>query len=289
MAPAPARITTSDGVDLAVHDLGGDGPPLLMAHATGFHGQVFAPLARLLAPFFHCWSFDFRGHGDSAGPPGGDFAWAGFGRDVIGVVDGVGLVRPFSVGHSAGGAGLLIAELDRPGTFRAMYAYEPIVFPPGPGPSAQASGAQPNRGHLLAASARRRREVFASRAEALANFAAKPPLADLDPLALEAYVAHGFEDLPDGSVRLKCRREDEARVYEMAGQHGTYDRLGQIRCPVTLACGARTESLGEDAMRAAAQRMPAARVDVLEGLGHFGPMQDPAAVAAGVHHAFGGS
>ena len=38
-------VPSTDGVTLAVHDLGGDGPPLLLCHATGFHGRVWTALA----------------------------------------------------------------------------------------------------------------------------------------------------------------------------------------------------------------------------------------------------
>ena len=37
-------------MNLAVHDWGGDGHPVLLAHPTGFHGLTWAPVAaRLVA------------------------------------------------------------------------------------------------------------------------------------------------------------------------------------------------------------------------------------------------
>lgn len=60
-----------------VHDLGGGGEPLVMAHAAGFHGLVFSPLARELAGGFRCVSIDGRGHGDTALPRGVDPDWYG--------------------------------------------------------------------------------------------------------------------------------------------------------------------------------------------------------------------
>lgn len=33
-------------------------------------------------------------------------------------------------GHSGGGLAAVIAEQQRPGTFKAMYLYEPVVFGP---------------------------------------------------------------------------------------------------------------------------------------------------------------
>ena len=54
-------VRTPDGIDVAVHDLGGTGPVLLFAHATGFHGRVWQPLADRLGDMFHCIAIDFRG------------------------------------------------------------------------------------------------------------------------------------------------------------------------------------------------------------------------------------
>jgi len=55
----------------------------------------------------------------------------------------------------------------------------------------------PNPSEQLARGARLRREIFASRQEAHANYASKPPLNVLDPEVLAAYVEFGFEDLAD--------------------------------------------------------------------------------------------
>lgn len=277
-------VTTPDHVNIAVYDFGGDGPPLLLAHATGFHALVFRPLAELLATSFHCYAFDTRGHGDSGEPPGRDFSWAGFGRDVLAVVQGLDLHHPLAVGHSAGGAGLLTAEHEQPGTFRALYAYEPVVFP-----SAAPAGGASLGGPTLADSARRRREVFASREEARANFAQKAPLSSFAPEALDAYVEHGFADLPDGTVRLKCRAENEALVYDNGPLNGVWDRLPGVRCPVTIAFGARSVNLGRTLMEQVAQQLPAARTEELAGLEHLGPMEDPVAVADSVRRAFAGT
>ena len=37
------RVPSTDGVELAVYDYGGDGPTLLAGHATGFHGRGALP------------------------------------------------------------------------------------------------------------------------------------------------------------------------------------------------------------------------------------------------------
>ena len=268
-----ARIRSTDGVSLAVHDLGGDGPPLLLCHATGFHGLVWRPFAATLLDTFHCWSLDFRGPGDSAAPDS-EYAWEGFADDVLAVVDGFGLAddRPYGIGHSKGGASLLLAEERRPGTFRALWLYEPVVF-------AGVAPAPPPGENPMAAGARRRREVFDSHDAAYENYASKPPLDVLRPDALRAYVDHGFASQEDGTVLITCRGETEARVYTMGARHHAYDGLDEVRCPVTIARG-RIEPGPATFADAVSQRLPAGRLEVFDDLGHFGPMEDPDRLAA---------
>ncbi len=265
------RVPSTDGVELEVHDLGGDGPPLLLCHATGFHGLVWRPLARQLEDRFSLWSLDFRGHGLSSPPdPARGFAWEGFADDVLAVVDALGVQGAAAVGHSKGGAALLLAEAARPRTFSALWCYEPIVFPPGGGPEGESR---------LAAGAAKRRDTFPSHAEAVANYASKQPLRVLHPDALEAYVAHGFEPQADGSVVLRCRPADESQVYQMGSSHRGWEVLPEVACPTTVACGGPLATIGEDLAGQLASRLPRGRVQVFEQLGHFGPLDDPEAVA----------
>ena len=273
------RVRAADGVEVAVYELGGQGPPLVLAHAAGFHGRVWQPLAECLGPDFRCVAFDSRGHGDSGPPPGRDFHWRGFALDVLAVVDWLGDEVVFGLGHSSGGAGVLLAEEERAGTFAALYCYEPVIVPADP-------PLGPDAANWLAEGARRRRQEFSSFEEAYAHYAARPPLSTFAPAALKSYVEGGFEPTADGGVRLKCRGEDEALVYEMASAHDGYGRLGMVRCPVTLACGGETDALDARAMQKLADRMPAARVEVVTGLGHFGPFEDPDAFARAVRSFF---
>jgi len=260
-------------------------PNLLMAHATGFHGKVFEPLAMELAGAFRCVAFDERGHGDSGRPVDGDFDWHGFARDVLAVVDALGLEALeapglFGFGHSAGAAALLLAEQARPGTFAGLYLWEPVMFP-------QANPIGADRGNALADGARRRREEFASTDEAYANFAAKPPFSRLDPRVLRSYVDHGFAPLPGGGVRLKCRRDDEALVYEYGVRHDALDHLGEVTCPVVVACGSETDAFGPWIVEAFARMLPRGSSAIVDGLGHFGPLEDPARVAQSVRATLG--
>ena len=129
------RCTTPDGVGIATYDFGGDGPDLLLVHATGFCATVLGPLAagpgrrlpllgarpplpRALRPSdrrrLRLVGLRHRrpGHPSTSSA---STARSGF-------------------GHSCGGAALLLAEQRRPGTFRALYGFEPVVLPADPVP-----------------------------------------------------------------------------------------------------------------------------------------------------------
>jgi pimeloyl-ACP methyl ester carboxylesterase len=129
--------------------------------------------------------------------------------------------------------------------------------------------------------------------DAYLNFTSKPPFESLDPDVLQRYVEDGFEVVPareggDGSeVRLRCDRDDEAEVYEHGFANGAFARLDEVACPTVFAFGGATKAFGLDVMSADAARVPRATVEPYPGLGHFGPLERPAEVAAGVARALG--
>jgi pimeloyl-ACP methyl ester carboxylesterase len=259
------------GVSLAVHDWGGVGAPVLLAHPTGFHGRVWAPIAgRLVAAGRRVWSFDFRGHGDSDAPEE-DYDWHRFADDVLAVVlhlDLAGDPGLVACGHSKGGTSLFLGEVTRPGTFARIWAYEPVVFP-------SDVRLPPQEDFALARAARKRRNIWSSPGEAFAAFASKPPLDVMTEESLHAYVDYGLRDRGDGVHELKCRPEVEARIFSMGPNHGAYSVLAKVEPPVLVACGARSTDIGPPLGEKIVARLPNARLEVWPGRGHFGPQEDP--------------
>ncbi len=132
-------LPTPDGLTLALHEHGGTGRPTLLCHATGFHGAVWEPLSSALGDGFERWALDFRAHGASTVPEGQRLEWSEIASDVLTAVDALGVEpgRLLGVGHSMGGACLLLAEQARPGTFAGLWLFEPIAPPAGALPPAR--------------------------------------------------------------------------------------------------------------------------------------------------------
>lgn len=271
--PPPRQVDSSGGVHLATYDLGGEGPDLLMVHATGFCAGVWSPIAERLTDT-RLAALDVRGHGRSSVPEGG-MAWEGTADDVLATVDALGLSDVFGVGHSMGGASLVLAEQARPGTFRGLWLFEPIIFP-------DELRMPTDEENPLSAGARRRRAVFDSPGAAVQNFASKPPFDALDPAALAAYVEYGFDMLPDGSVTLRCRPDVEAQTYTMGAHHHAMEHLGELGCPVTVVRG-RVDVPGPAALAGLiSERLPHGRLEEHPELGHFGPLEAPGAMAGSI-------
>lgn len=266
------EVPSSDGVAVALHDLGGTGPPLVVAHATGFCAGAYRSLARPLSERFHVWALDFRAHGATATPRDLPLSWTAMTDDLLASFDAVGDGPAHAVGHSMGGACILAAELRRPGTVAAAVVFEPIVVPAGWG-----EGGHDN---VLAQGARRRRATFASRDEALRRYASRPPLGTLRADALHDYVAAGFADRADGTVELRCSPEREAQVYEAPGKPEIAS-LESVQTPVLVARGGRDGTAGPAGLAAlAADVLPAGTLRDYPHLNHFGPFQDPDGLAA---------
>ena len=269
-------VPSTDGVQIAVHDLGGTGSALLISHATGFHGRCYLPLAHELKAVTHITAFDYRGHGDTARPDG-PIDWQAYGDDALAMASWLadrhgGPIDAF--GHSMGGACLLMAAHRRPELFRRIIAFEPIVFPP-----EGLSESPPDAESFMVVGARRRRASFPSYDAAIANYAGKPPLDAFTPAALEAYVRFGFAQ-GNGEVHLKCTPDTEAGTFATGALHRTWDVLPEIMSDVLIVAGVVQPMQPSRIAEGVAQRLPNGRYLQRNDLDHFGPMTHPAEIAA---------
>ncbi|HTA40284.1 MAG TPA: alpha/beta hydrolase [Candidatus Acidoferrales bacterium] len=92
------------GVDVDLHyrRTGGSKPPLVLLHGLSASGACWSPLARALEDRFDVVMPDARGHGLSSAPLHG-YRYEDHARDVVALIDDLGLVAPILLGHSMGG------------------------------------------------------------------------------------------------------------------------------------------------------------------------------------------
>lgn len=277
------RLHTDDGASIAVHAMAGraDMAPLLISHATGFHARCYQPVADALGDRFCVFGIDHRGHGDSTAPPGWSVDWHRFGVDTLEVARTIapegGLV---GIGHSMGGASLLMAAHAAPDMFSHLVLFEPIAHPPrGSGLTGVEMRSLP-----IVQGALRRRRRFPSKVTAHDNYASKPPMSQMTPEVLTNYVEHGFRDVigDDGiaEVELCCAPEFEADIFMGGRDNGVWELLHEVETPCTVI-GGHVEAMQPSAStEQIADELPAGRYLLLAHQTHFGPFSHPDELAA---------
>ena len=123
---------------------------------------------------------------------------------------------------------------------------------------------------------------FADRDDAFANFAAKPPLDVLAPDALRAYVDHGLRTGPTATASSwRARPRTRPACTRAAWRHDTFARLGEVAARWRSPPGGdERHRPGAVGPRRSSPALPDGRLGVMPTSRHFGPMEDPAAMAA---------
>jgi pimeloyl-ACP methyl ester carboxylesterase len=271
-SPASRRVRVGD---LVLHylDFGGDGPPLVLLHATGFHAWLWLPYARRFHDRFRVLAPDQRGHGESDKPPSG-YRWEIFGADLAGFLDALGLEGVRAVGHSKGATAIAAAAAGTDRLARAVLV-EPVLFFGQP-------ASEPAWESPLVAAARRRRNVWPSRAAMFASLRARAPFAAWEEEFVGLYVDHGVAERADGTVELLCPGEIEAQVYAHAPMTDSAALLSRLAVPALLVRGEHSTGLDGRVTQEALARLRQGSLLTVPGAGHFAPMEQSAAVAEAI-------
>lgn len=258
--------------------------PLLFCHANGFCASSYGRMLAALAGKFDIFALDLRGHGRSTlhADPRRLTGWAIHAQDVAAFLDAapaaLGARGPWRLaGHSMGGVAVTLAAVGRKDV-AALRLVEPVATPRLSGLLARTpfwpvlAGATP-----LVAGARRRRDRWPSREEALASYQEKKLFSTWAAGVLEDYLADGLTDSVDGGVRLSCAPEWEAANFA-AQRHDFWGALRRAPAPVAvLGANHPSSTLFLDAPERL--RRLGARVEIQDGASHLLPMEAPEAAA----------
>ena len=117
-------IPTAPGIDIAVHDSGGDGPALVLLHGYPQDHRCWLRVLPLLAPRFRCLAVDLRGYGASTAPADDDghttYSKRSMARDLKAVLDQLDIERADIAGHDRGARVAYRFALDHPDRIRRL-------------------------------------------------------------------------------------------------------------------------------------------------------------------------
>jgi pimeloyl-ACP methyl ester carboxylesterase len=275
MIPSPpaSRFVSIDGLRLHYLDFGGEGPPAVLHHGTGFHAWLWTPIAQALSRRYQVIALDARGHGDSDTPDSG-YSWEGFIADLVRFVDALGLAGGLGVGHSLGGTTMAGAVAERPDLFSAVVLLDPILFRRDLHTLSEVE-------RPMSVMARKRRERWDSREDAFESYRGRGGFAKWPDDMLRLYVDHAFAP-DDGGVRLKCPPHVEAQVFGMSLEFDCWGTIDRVAVPALVVRGAESEALngndGEEVLR----RLRRGTLRTIPAATHTFPMEKPDEVASAI-------
>jgi len=117
----------SQGTKLHYYRTGGQKPPLVLIHGITDDGLCWSPVAEALVADYDVILVDLRGHGKSEAPDGG-YDYKTIATEVDGLITGLGLEKPFVMGHSLGAMTSLTVASLFPDLPRAIILEDPPAF-----------------------------------------------------------------------------------------------------------------------------------------------------------------
>ena len=247
---------------------GGDGPPLIFLHATGFLPWLWHPLARELADSYRIFAPYFCDHRDTD-PENGGLDWITLAKDLCRFCETLHLEKPFLVGHSMGATVSMMANAADGLSAAGMVLIEPILLPP-EFYKLQISVEQ----HPLASKAIRRTNFWRDRNEAMTYLRSRSLFQGWDEETLELYLRHGLSE-QDGGFRLTCSPRREAALFMGGMQHDPWPLLSRVSCPVLILEGEKSESKGSVDLDRVRTLIPDCAHHRVRGAGHLIPMEKP--------------
>ncbi|WCT73145.1 alpha/beta hydrolase [Sphingomonas naphthae] len=278
----PARRTIDvPGLRLAVH-LWGDPakPPLILLHGGRDHARSWDRVARVLADRYSVVVPDLRGHGESDWHPCGRYPMEEYVLDLATIVDDMGLAPVTIVAHSLGGNIAIRYTGALPGKVRRLVAIEGLGFSPKQLAKRDAETA-PERlrdwiERTRATEAKPARRP-ADLADAMARLAEANPGFDAD--LIRHLAVHATRVAEDGALMWRHDRRILSVAPFEASAAQQHQLWGAITCPTLLIYGTASGA-SNPLTDGRAEKMPAARVALIEGAGHWVQHDRPEAFMA---------
>jgi pimeloyl-ACP methyl ester carboxylesterase len=269
------RMIPLPGGAVAALEFGDAARPVevVFLHANGFNAATYRSILAPLAMSMRILAVDLRGHGATtlAADPAPRRDWSLFTADLLAVLEM--LDEPVVLaGHSMGASVALLAADRAPERVRSLVLFDPVILSPLGQLYARlpwAAGAGWTRRLPIAATAGRRKPVFASAQAAFDNYKGRGAFRAWPEVMLADYLSAGLKHRPDGQVELACAPAWEAANFA-AQANDVRGALARSKRAVVLY---RAEQ--RSTCRITHSGNPKVRIETVAGTSHFLPMERP--------------
>jgi len=269
--PRMPRVLTQDigDTDLSYLLYEGDGPTIVLLHATGFLPWLWHPIARELAPRWRVIAPYFCDHRESD-PHKGGLNWLTIAQDLANFCKALGIEKPAMAGHSMGATVVTITHAAFGVDCRGLVLFEPIFLP-----EDFYRSDIPVDLHPLASKAIRRRDTWSSNEEVHAYLRSKAMFRNWDKEMLDLYVEYGMKRLDAGGLQLACSPLREASLFMGGLQYDPWPLLAKVTCPTLVLEGEESENRAFIDLKKATSLIDHGTYRMVTGAGHLIPQEKP--------------
>ena len=266
----PSVLTQDIGdTDLSYLLYDGDGPTMILLHATGFLPWLWHPIARELSPQWRVIAPYFCDHRESD-PHKGGLNWMTVAQDLANFCKALGIRKPAMAGHSMGATVITLAnaafDLDALG----LVLFEPIFLPEDFYKTQITVDMHP-----LASKAIRRRDTWKDSNEVHAYLRSKALFKNWDEEMLDLYVEYGMKRLDAGGLQLACSPLREASLFMGGMQYDPWPLLSRVNCPVLVLEGEESENRAFIDLKKATSFFNQGSYRLVSKAGHLIPQEKP--------------
>jgi lipase len=251
----------------------GDGPVIIMLHATGFLPWLWHPIAKRLAGSCKIIAPYFCDHRHNE-PEDGGVSWLVLAKDLCDLCQTLEIEKPLLAGHSMGATVITIANAIYGSPAEKIIMIEPIYLPE----HIYSAGLTVEQ-HPLASKAIRRRNKWVNRDEALEYLRSKPLFASWNSEALELYLNYGMVPGASGGLTLNCSPRRETALFMGGLSYNPWPLLHKITSPTLILEGEKSGNRSYIDLKKAASLMQYGTYRLVEGAGHLIPMEKPGETA----------
>lgn len=284
--PKETYIDIGD-ISLCVWHWEGQGAPVLLLHATGFHGRCWDAVVEKL-PDNPVYAVDLRYHGRSG--KAGEVHWPTMSADIGNLLEALDLKGVIGVGHSVGGYLMTLLAANTPDRLQEVLLFDPVIMDEARYAFAkQMEAVTKPEDHPTA----QRRKHWQGPQQMIDRFRDRKPFSSWDPRVLKDYADHalGAPD-QDGMRTLLCDPVHEAGIYTRHSGDVIHEALPRVSVPATVFRAKMPTDKDDPFDFSLSPTWPDVAAVMQNGTdiylperSHFFPMEDPAFVAAHIKQA----